>query len=156
MLSLTCRFSHFFAAASLALGALAPQLASAAPNYVSIKGESVNIREKPSTRSATLWELGRGYPLQVTQRQGQWLKVRDFESSLGWVHSPLTAKTPHMVVTARTANLRSGPGQKFKRVGRLEQHEVVRTLKKSGSSWAQVRRENGQQGWMAKSLGWGW
>lgn len=154
MLSLTRRFSHFIAAASLALGALAPHMASAA-EFVSIKGASVNVREKPNTRSDTLWELGRGYPLQVTQRQGKWLKVRDFESSLGWVHAPLTAKTPHMVVTARSANLRSGPGEKFKRVARLEQHEVVRTLKHSGG-WAQVKRENGQQGWMSKRLGWGW
>ena len=81
--------------------------------------------------------------------------MRDFESTLGWVHAPLTAKTPHMVITARTANMRSGPGTKFKRVATLEQHEVVRTVKKSGR-WAQVRRENGQQGWIAKSLGWGW
>lgn len=154
MLSLTRRFSHFIAAASLALGALAPAAASAA-EFVSIKGSTVNVREKPNTRSDTLWELGRGYPLQVTQRQGQWLKVRDFESTLGWVHAPLTAKTPHMVITARTANMRSGPGTKFKRVATLEQHEVVRTVRKSGS-WAQVRRENGQQGWIAKSLGWGW
>lgn len=154
MLSLTRRFSHFIAAASLALGALAPSMASAA-EFVSIKGATVNVREKPNTRSDTLWELGRGYPLQVTQRQGKWLKVRDFESSLGWVHAPLTAKTPHMVITAPTANMRTGPGTKFKRVATLEQHEVVRTLKKSGR-WAQVRRENGQQGWIAKSLGWGW
>lgn len=154
MLSLTRRFSHFIAAASLALGALAPAAASAA-EFVSIKGSTVNVREKPNTRSDTLWELGRGYPLQVTQRQGKWLKVRDFESTLGWVHAPLTARTPHMVITARTANMRSGPGTKFKRVATLEQHEVVRTVKKSGR-WAQVRRENGQQGWIAKSLGWGW
>lgn len=154
MLSLTRRFSHFIAAASLALGALAPAVASAA-EFVSIKGSTVNVREKPNTRADTLWELGRGYPLQVTQRQGKWLKVRDFESTLGWVHAPLTAKTPHMVITARTANMRSGPGTKFKRVATLEQHEVVRTVKKSGR-WAQVRRENGQQGWIAKSLGWGW
>lgn len=154
MLSLSRRFSHFIAAASLALGALAPAAASAA-EFVSIKGSTVNVREKPNTRSDTLWELGRGYPLQVTQRQGKWLKVRDFESTLGWVHAPLTARTPHMVITARTANMRSGPGTKFKRVATLEQHEVVRTVKKSGR-WAQVRRENGQQGWIAKSLGWGW
>ena len=154
MQSLTRRFSHFIAAASMALGALAPSMASAA-EFVSIKGATVNVREKPNTRSDTLWELGRGYPLQVTQRQGKWLKVRDFESSLGWVHAPLTAKTPHMVITAPTANMRTGPGTKFKRVATLEQHEVVRTLKKSGR-WAQVRRENGQQGWIAKSLGWGW
>ena len=157
MLSLSRRLSHFVAAAGLALGTalLLPTAASAAPEFVSIQGNTVNVREKPHTRSATLWELGRGYPLQVTQRQGKWLKVRDFESSLGWVHAPLTSKTPHMVITARSANLRSGPGEKYKRVAKLEQHEVVRTLKKSGG-WAQVRRENGQQGWIAKRLGWGW
>lgn len=157
MLSLSRRLSHFVAAAGLifATASLLPTAASAAPEFVSIQGSTVNVREKPHTRSATLWELGRGYPLQVTQRQGKWLKVRDFESSLGWVHAPLTSKTPHMVITARSANLRSGPGEKYKRVARLEQHEVVRTLKKSGG-WAQVRRENGQQGWIAKRLGWGW
>jgi SH3-like domain-containing protein len=125
------------------------------PEFVSIKGKTVNVREQPNTRSATLWELSKGYPLQVTQRKGQWLRVKDYESTLGWVHAPLTSKSPHMVVTARTANLRSGPGQKHKRVGKLEQHEVLQTLKKQGS-WAQVQRSNGQSGWVAKNLVWGW
>ncbi|MGD9759048.1 MAG: SH3 domain-containing protein, partial [Comamonas sp.] len=80
---------------------------------------------------------------------------KDYESTLGWVHAPLTSKSPHMVVTARTANLRSGPGQKHKSVGKLEQHEVLQTLKKQGS-WAQVQRSNGQSGWVAKNLVWGW
>lgn len=129
--------------------------AAHAQQYVSIKGSSVNVRETPSTRSATLWELSNGYPLRVTQRKGQWLKVRDHEEPLGWVYAPLTAKTPHMVVTARTANLRAGPGQRHKVVGKLEQHEVVRTLKKQGT-WAHVQREGGQKGWVARSLAWGW
>lgn len=139
-------------AASLMLLTAGP---AQAQQYVSIKGNSVNVRETPSTRSATLWELSNGYPLRVTQRKGSWLKVRDHEEPLGWVHAPLTAKTPHMVVTARTANLRAGPGPRHKVVGKLDQHEVVRTLKKSGS-WAHVQREGGQKGWIARSLAWGW
>ena len=123
--------------------------------FVSIKGSAVNVREKPSTRSATLWEMGTGYPLQITQRKGQWLRVKDFEGPMGWVHAPLTSKSPHMVVTSRTANLRAGPGTEHRRVGRLEQHEVVKTLKKSGT-WAQVQREGGQKGWIARRLAWGW
>ena len=74
---------------------------------------------------------------------------------MGWVHAPLTSKSPHMVVTSPTANLRAGPGTQHRRVGRLEQHEVVKTLKKSGT-WAQVQREGGQKGWIARSLAWGW
>ena len=33
--------------------------------------------------------------------------------------------------------------------------EVVKTLKKSGT-WAQVQREGGQKGWIARRLAWGW
>ncbi|CAB5716408.1 SH3 domain-containing protein [Delftia tsuruhatensis] len=133
---------------------LAPAAAQAR-EFVSIKGASVNVRAQPTTRSATLWELGKGYPLQVVQRKGQWLRVKDNETTLGWVHAPLTGKTPHMVVTARTANLRAGPGQNHRVVGKLDELEVVRTLRKQGT-WAQVQRDNGQKGWVARSLAWGW
>jgi uncharacterized protein YgiM (DUF1202 family) len=81
--------------------------------------------------------------------------VNDNETTLGWVHAPLTGKTPHMVVTARTANLRAGPGQNHRVVGRLDELEVVRTLGKQGS-WAHVQRDSGQKGWVARSLTWGW
>ena len=60
-----------------------------------------------------------------------------------------------MRVTARTANLRSGPGQKHGRVGKLEQYEIVQTLKKQDSS-VQVQRSSGQSGWGPQSLVWGW
>nr|WP_261794572.1 SH3 domain-containing protein [Comamonas testosteroni] len=145
-------------AAAIALTAFTTALlpvAAQAQEYVSIKGNSVNVREKPSTRSSTLWQLSKGYPLQVTQRRGQWLRVKDYEATLGWVHAPLTVKAPHMVVTARTANLRSGPGTSHRRVTQLKQYEIVQTLKKQGS-WAQVQRSNGQNGWVARNLMWGW
>lgn len=154
----TRRTATWISAAAIALAAVSTALlpaAAQAQEFVSIKGNSVNVREKPSTRSATLWELSKGYPLQVTKRQGQWLRVRDYEATLGWVHAPLTHKSPHMVVTARTANLRSGPGPKHGRVAQLKQYEVLQTLKKQGG-WAQVQRSNGQSGWVARSLVWGW
>ena len=92
---------------------------------------------------------------KVRQRKGNWLQVRDFESTLGWVHAPLTSKKAHLIVTAPTANMRTGPGTQHKKIAQLEQHEVVRTLKKSGR-WAHVQRESGQKGWIARSLTWGW
>ena len=159
MLSLSRRLSLSFVAvvvlATALFSAPAPAAAAPAPSFVSIHGNKVNVREKPNTRSATLWELGSGYPLQVRQRKGNWLQVRDFESTLGWVHAPLTSKKAHLIVTAPQANLRNGPGTSYKKIGQLEQHEVVRTLKKSGR-WAHVQREGGQKGWIARSLAWGW
>ena len=156
MLSLSRRLSLSLLASGVVATALftAP-VAAQAQSFVSIKGDKVNVREKPNTHSATLWELGSGYPLQVRQRKGQWLQVRDFESTLGWVHAPLTSKKPYLLITAPQANLRTGPGTQYSRIGRLEQHEVVHTLKKSGR-WAHIQRESGQKGWIAKSLAWGW
>ena len=139
---------------TLACAAVMLPAAAQAADFVSITGNTVNVRKQPNTRSEVAWELSKGYPLQIEQRQGQWLKVRDFEESLGWVFSPLTGKTPHRVVTARIANLRAGPGQGHKVVGKLDQHEVVRTLGKQ-DDWAQVRRESGQRDWVAKRLTWG-
>ena len=84
---------------TLACAAVMLPAAAQAADFVSITGNTVNVRKQPNTRSEVAWELSKGYPLQIEQRQGQWLKVRDFEESLGWVFSPLTGKTPHRVVT---------------------------------------------------------
>jgi len=156
--ALSLRVARSLSTCAAALLLAAPLLASAAAqarDFVSIKGSTVNVRDKPSTRSDTLWELANGYPLQVQARRGKWLKVRDHEAPLGWVFAPLTTTTPHRVVTSRSANLRARPGTGSRVVGKLEQHEIVRTLGSQGS-WAHVRREGGQTGWVAKRLTWGW
>lgn len=141
------------AAATACLTAL-PGMAQA-QQFVSVKGKTVNVRAQPNTRSDILWELSKGYPLQVTARQGSWLKVRDYESSLGWVHRPLTSNEAHHVVKARTANMRQGPGTQHRIAGKLQQHEVVHTLEKR-KDWVKVRSESGSQGWVARNLLWGW
>jgi len=125
------RLARLLSTTAAALALAAPLLAPAgaqARDFVSIKGRVVNVRERPTTGSDTLWELAQGYPLQVQARRGQWLRVRDHEATLGWVFAPLTTRTPHRVVTARSANLRDKPSTGSRVVGRLEQHEIVRTL----------------------------
>ena len=144
-----------FAAACVIGMSLFTATVAEAKEFVSIKGKTVNVRAQPNTRSATQWELGSGYPLQVQQRKGRWLQVRDFEEPLGWVYAPLTSKTPHRVVTARSANLRASASGNAKIVGKLQQHEIVRTLQNSGT-WAQVKTSSGKTGWVAKNLTWGW
>nr|WP_091451899.1 SH3 domain-containing protein [Giesbergeria anulus] len=126
-----------------------------AQEFISVKGAGANVREQPSTKATTLWELNDGYPLQVIQRKSDWLQVKDFEATLGWIYAPRTQKVPHMVITAKVANLRAGPTQQHKVVSKLEAQEIVKTLKKS-NDWVQVERSNGQQGWIASNLAWGW
>lgn len=145
---------QLIAAASLCLLALGPGMAQA-QNMVSVTGSTLNMREGPSTSSAVLWELKRGYPLQITERKGSWVKVRDFEGDTGWVARSLTGNTPHHVVKSKVANIRSGPGTQHRIVGKAEYGELLRTREKR-ADWVRVEREQGVGGWISKNLLWGW
>lgn len=131
-------------------------LAQPAKQMVSVKGSVLNMRSGPSTKTEVLWELQRGYPLQVTQRKGRWLKVRDFEGDTGWVAGSLTGRTPYHIVKSSTANVRSGPSTKNRIVGKAEQGELLRTREKR-SGWVRVERQDGKKGgWISGKLLWGW
>ena len=136
----------------LCIGTATPSLAQ---RMVSVTGSVVNMREGPGLRSPVLWELTRGYPLQVVGSKGSWLHVRDFENDRGWVSRSLTARTPYHVVKVPVANLRSGPGLKNKVVGRATYGEVLRT-RAQRAGWVRVQRDGGQTGWVARRLLWGW
>jgi len=126
-----------------------------AQQMVSVSGNTLNMRDGPSTGSTVMWELQKGYPLQVTQRKGGWLQVRDFEGDTGWVARSLTGQVPHHIVKSRVANVRSGPSERHRVVGKAEYGEVLRTRAKQ-ANWVQVERANGTSGWVAKPLLWGW
>ncbi len=126
-----------------------------AAERVSISRDQVNLRSGPGTNHPAEWVLSKGYPLQVVQRRGSWLKVRDFEGDQGWVYRSLTNKTPHHVVKAERANLRKGPGTQHARITTLNQGEVLRTRQKT-ARWVKVETTDGLSGWVARSLLWGW
>jgi SH3-like domain-containing protein len=127
---------------------------------VSVAGEKVNLRKGPSTQYPIIWELGKGFPLRVISSKGNWLKVSDFESDVGWVYKKLVSRKPHLIVKTNKnsrarINIRSGPGKKYKIVGKAEYGVVFQTLKR-GDGWVKVRHETGLTGWVKRSLLWGW
>lgn len=141
--------------ALLALTLVASAAAVQAREMVSVARAEINMRAGAGTHTAALWTLARGYPLEVTGRQGEWLKVRDFENDTGWVYRPLVAKTPHVVVKSRVANVRSAPGTRSRILGKADHGEVLRTLEHR-NDWVKVQREGGLKGWIARRLLWGW
>ena len=152
-MNLTSPTKTLLIATGLCLAALC-NTAAHAQTMVSVQGSTLNMREGPGTHTAVLWELKRGYPLQITGRKGSWVQVRDFEGDTGWVARSLTGKTPHHVVKSKVANLRSGPGTQHRIGGRLEYGELLRTREKR-ADWVRVERSEGVSGWVAKRLLWG-
>jgi SH3-like domain-containing protein len=141
--------------ALLALTLVASTAALQAREMVSVAKAEINMRAGAGTQHEALWALSRGYPLEVTGRQGKWLKVRDFENDSGWVYRPLVGNTPHVVVKSRVANVRSAPNTRSRILGKADHGEVLRTLEHR-NDWVRVQREGGLKGWIARRLLWGW
>jgi SH3-like domain-containing protein len=128
---------------------------AAAATMVSVASGKVNMRKGPGTRSQVAWQLGKGFPLLVLSRKGNWFKVRDFENDVGWVFAPLTNRRPHLIVKEKIVNIRSGPGEKYKIIGKARYGTVFRTVKR-GKGWVKVKHEDGLTGWVSRKLMWGW
>ena len=127
---------------------------------VSISGDIINMRSGPGEKYKVQWELGKGFPLRVLARKGNWLKVTDFEGDTGWVYKKLTSNSSHLIVKVhknkkKKVNIRTGPGTNYRIVGKAYYGVVFKTLKR-GKGWVKVRHENGLTGWIKRSLLWGW
>ena len=126
---------------------------------LSVDGENVNLRSGPGTKYQVKWEYGKGFPLKVISKKGDWVKVTDFENDSGWIYKPLLSKKGHMIVKAfkdknKRVNIRSGPGTRYKVVGKAYYGVVFETLEQQ-NGWAKVRHESGLVGWIKRTLVWG-
>ena len=132
---------------------------AALAKMVSVVGDNVNLRSGPGTKYSVKWKYGSGFPLKVVQEKEGWMKVEDFEGDTGWLYQKLTSRTGHMIVKVhknenKKVNIRSGPGTKYKVVGKAYYGVVFKTIKQQ-NGWAQVKHDSGLEGWIKRSLLWG-
>jgi SH3-like domain-containing protein len=138
--------------AIVALTSLASE--AVAQRMVSVKTNEANLRSGPGTQHDVQWVVDRGFPLEVLSRRGSWLQVRDFENDRAWIHRSLTGTTPHFIVTAKVANVRSEPTTSSRILGKLAYGDLVKTLARK-TGWIKIQRA-GMRGWVSKKLLWGW
>lgn len=132
---------------------------SAIAEYLSVKGDNVNLRAKPDILSTVKWEYGKGFPLKVLEKKGEWVKVADFEKDTGWINRSLLSSTPHVIVNVnknskKFINIRQGPSVSDNVVGKAYYGVVFQQLQ-TKSGWVKVRHESGLEGWVKSSLLWG-
>jgi SH3-like domain-containing protein len=138
-------------------------LSSASAAYakmLSVKAEKVQILSKPDKKSAIKWEYDKGFPLNVTSSQGEWVKVEDFEKDSGWVQKNLLSDQPAVIVkanknTEEKINIHVGPGKDFKIVGQAFYGVVFKKLEQK-NDWVRVQHDSGLTGWMKGSFLWGY
>lgn len=85
------------------------------PRFVSLKSDSVNVRQGPSRDQAVIWRYVRaGMPVEITQEFENWRRIRDFEGGEGWVFHSLLSGTRTAIVAPWAADktlidLHAGP-----------------------------------------------
>ncbi|MBM4200534.1 MAG: hypothetical protein FJ189_04540, partial [Gammaproteobacteria bacterium] len=49
----------------------------------SIGKDAVNVRKTPSREGEVLYETHLGYPIEIDKTQGDWVRVKDWQGTLG-------------------------------------------------------------------------
>jgi len=140
-------------AALLLLVLLLPAAGAAAADYASVSKDGVNIRSGPDNNKEVLWEVFKGFPLQILERQGKWAQVVDFEGDKGWIYAPLLSKTRTVIVKGKDVNLRVGPSTNYEVVATVK-YGVVFVPQGREGAWVKVRHADGTVGWLHESLLW--
>jgi len=128
-------------------------LSAGAAEYVCINKDGVNIRSGPSTKDEILWEVFKDFPLEVIQRQGQWVQTVDFEGDKGWAFSPLLDNRKMVIVKVNAANMRIGAGTNYEIIATVKYGVVFKPLAEK-EDWIQVQHQDGTTGWLYKKLVW--
>lgn len=122
-----------------------------------INAKKANLRSGPSTKKPISWEVFKYMPLQKVKKKGRWIQVKDFEGDKHWVFDSLvTKKFQCAVVKVNKANLRTGPGSKYKKAADLpsvDKYTVFKLAKVQGK-WAKVTDSFGDHYWVFRKLLW--
>lgn len=127
---------------------------SSAAEYVSVKGDNVNVRTGAGTNYEVSMELFKGYPLKVVSTQGEWLKIVDFENDSGWIHQSLVTDENTAIVNGnKNVNMRSEASTSSSVVATVDRGVVMTKLETKGK-WVKLKHSSGLIGWIYKPLLW--
>lgn len=149
------RKTTFLVSAALitAILLISPCLAAENKKFVSVMKDGVNIRSGPNTKSAILWEVFKGFPLQVLEEKNDWAHIVDFEDDKGWIYSSLYNDQKTMIIKVDNANMRSGPGKNYDIIATVKKGVVFTPIASEGS-WIKVSYKNDITGWIYNTLLW--
>lgn len=129
------------------------------PRFVSLKSNRVNVRKGPSTDHAVAWVFSRiGLPVEVTAESGNWRRIRDSDSSEGWVfHSLLSGRRTALVLPwaedGKTVSLFKDQSPSSGLVAHLKPGVLASVVKCDGR-WCQISMDE-YAGWIEQEKLWG-
>lgn len=128
------------------------------PRFVSLKPSDTPMREGPSKDHRIKWVFKReGLPVEVIGEHEQWRRVRDSESTDGWVYFGRLSNRRTVIVLAgkerKERDLFSRESDSSAVVARL-QPGVIANVESCSADWCKVAVE-GFEGFLKKDAVWG-
>ncbi len=121
-----------------------------------VKVPEANLRSGPGTNHKKTWKVYMHMPFKELSKKGGWYKVQDVDGDVHWIFGKLvTNKMKCAVVKANKANVRNGPGLKFKKtfISPVIKYYSFKVLKRK-DKWVKVIDEYNNSGWIFKDLLW--
>ncbi len=121
-----------------------------------VSADTANLRRGPGTKYEKTWQVFKYMPLEKVAEKGGWYKVKDVDGDIHWIYGKLvTSKYKCAVVKAKRANIRTGPGKRYRKtsISPAIKYDSFKVLK-SGRKWVKVVDEFGEKGWIYKKLLW--
>ena len=112
-----------------------------------------NVRSGPGAKYDVIWKVEKYHPVMIVKKSGAWYRIRDFERDEGWIHKSLLDGRPAVITSKDKCNVRSGPGTRHAVVFTVEKGVPFKVLERK-SEWIHVQHEDGDQGWIHRSLVW--
>jgi SH3-like domain-containing protein len=128
------------------------------PRFVSLKADSVNLREGPNRDHPVKWIFKRaGLPVEITAEFEQWRRIRDSEGTEGWVLQNLLSGRRTALVAPwlkdETVGLYERPDSKSAVVARLEP-KVLAAVRNCANNWCRLKGDK-FDGYMQEDKLWG-
>jgi SH3-like domain-containing protein len=90
----------------------------------------------------------------LLDREGNWLRVGDYENEEGWIYKSLLSRVPAVVIISQKANIRSGPGMEHPVAWVAEKESSLKVLDMRGE-WFKVSDGEETLGWIHRDVTWG-
>lgn len=132
-----------------------PMFAEAAA-MKSIVGDQVNVRSGPGKKHEVRFKANLGYPVQIEQQQGDWIRIKDWLGERGWVTKEMVGNVSTVVILGTDANVRRGPAASEAAVTKVQRGEIYKVLARK-PGWVKLGyyEDSHELGWIREDLVWG-
>ena len=123
-------------------------------NFLSLKNNTVNLRQGPSFEHPIKFIYKKKYlPVAVLDKSETWRKILDFENNTGWIHISQLTKKKSGINKKDNSILYEKPTIYSKPLAKLERGRMVLIIK-CKKKWCKIKTGN-FTGWIIKDFLWG-